>query len=349
MTFNETTTAPRLKLITERREVGQVYVMQSKRNKGAPGEGVDGHSVLGVMVEDVSYLGFRILDDLSDEAADYRLFSADENGVLQSRGLVWKITAEVDKKVNRPVTTLYIQIEVDESEVEAETEVEVEVPVVKTDEEIAAEQAEAAARTAKAIERIKKLIALATNPNKHEGNSAGAKAQLLMQKYRLVVEATGEVVPEPEAETEADDSLTSVNRVSKNYRYYVATEKKAASRAEPGKGMLSSKVPAFSVYERKFMTEDDAAVAESEARTLISESLGPGADDSSTSVDKTTESAQGKTEETQSPKSGDSSKSSKSEQKAAQKQENDGSIFGVDADNEGVKMVNEIWKHQMGR
>ena len=108
------------KLITDHKEVGQVWVMQAKRNKGAPGEGTEGHSVLGVLIEDVSYLGFRITNDISDEAADYRLFSADENGVLQAKGLVWKITAKVDKKSDRPVTTLYIRLDVTELNVKTD-------------------------------------------------------------------------------------------------------------------------------------------------------------------------------------------------------------------------------------
>jgi hypothetical protein len=111
-----------LKLITDRKEIGQVWVMQAKRNKGAPGEGTEGHSVLGVLINDVSYLGFRITNDISDEAADYRLFCADESGVLQAKGLVWKITAKVDKKNERPVTTLYIRIIATESKAETETE-----------------------------------------------------------------------------------------------------------------------------------------------------------------------------------------------------------------------------------
>jgi len=111
-----------LKLITDRKEVGQVWVMQAKRNKGAPGEGTEGHSVLGVLINDVSYLGFRITNDISDEAADYRLFCADESGVLQAKGLVWKITAKVDKKNERPVTTLYIRIDATESKAKTEAD-----------------------------------------------------------------------------------------------------------------------------------------------------------------------------------------------------------------------------------
>lgn len=108
-----------LKLITYPKEVGQVWVMQAKRNKGAPGEGTEGHSVIGVLINDVSYLGFRITNDISDEAADYRLFCVDECGVLQSKGLVWKITAKVDRKNERPVTTLYIRLNA--TELKAET------------------------------------------------------------------------------------------------------------------------------------------------------------------------------------------------------------------------------------
>ncbi|MBV5328410.1 MAG: hypothetical protein JZU65_12385 [Chlorobium sp.] len=119
---SDTTRTPQLELITDRKEVGQVWVMQAKRNKGAPGEGTEGHSVLGVLINDVSYLGFRITNDISDEAADYRLFCVDESGVLQSKGLVWKITAKVDKKNERPVTTLYIRIDTAESKAETETD-----------------------------------------------------------------------------------------------------------------------------------------------------------------------------------------------------------------------------------
>ena len=119
---SDTTRTPQLELITDRKEVGQVWVMQAKRNKGAPGEGTEGHSVLGVLVNDVSYLGFRITNDISDEAADYRLFCVDKSGVLQAKGLVWKITAKVDKKNERPVTTLYIRIDATESKAEVEAD-----------------------------------------------------------------------------------------------------------------------------------------------------------------------------------------------------------------------------------
>lgn len=161
---------PEQSLTTSRKEVGQVWVMQAKRNKGAPGEGTEGHSVLGVMIEDVSYLGFRITNDTSDEAADYRLFCTDECGVLHAKGLVWKITAKVDKKSERPVTTLYIRIDVTEPKMEAR-------------------------------------------------------------------------------------SVNSQSQITNDYLYYVATQKKAVTRAIPGKGMLSSKQPAFGIYQRYFIVD----------------------------------------------------------------------------------------------
>ncbi|MEI6206048.1 MAG: hypothetical protein WCP20_04645 [Desulfuromonadales bacterium] len=289
--------SPQPKLVTERKEVGQVWVMQSKANKGAPGESIEGHSVLGVLLENVSYLGFRITGDLSDEAADYRLFCADENGILQEKGLVWKITSKVDKKNEQPVTTLYIRInshikDTEISESDADEVNSGDADVTATDAGVdgsdvtksGADYTNAAEGSKNAegndVKFAKTRVDVGTDADTvNSGDSdvtvtdAGAGGNEVTESGSgFTDDADGSEDAENDdieftgTDTDADAMKSGETEVTASdagmlipVAYYIATQKKAVVRATPGKGMMNSKVPAFGIYRRVFALPNELA------------------------------------------------------------------------------------------
>ena len=265
-----------LELVTERREVGQVWVLQSKKNKGLPGAGTEGHSALGLLVEGISYVGFRITSDLSDEAADYRLFCADANGELKARGLVWKITTH-SAKSEKPVTTLYLRIE--DSRPEAEV-----VATAETETKATAETGDDNTAEAEDVDAVKSVdqeaVAIAgavgefgaeavgdfaesgagdgETAEKDDDNTAEAEdADAVKSGSHEAVETAG-AVGEFSAESVGDSAEADAAASAGVYRYYVTVEKEMVSRSKPGAGMIRSRFPAFGVYRRRF-TEPEAS------------------------------------------------------------------------------------------
>jgi hypothetical protein len=289
--------SPQPKLVTERKEVGQVWVMQSKANKGAPGESIEGHSVLGILLENVSYLGFRITGDLSDEAADYRLFCADEKGILQEKGLVWKITSKVDKKNEQLVTTLYIRInshikgtEISESDADVVNSGDSDVTVTDAGAdgsevtESGADYANVADGSKNAeeddVEFTKTRVDVGTDTDTvNSGESdvtvtdAGAGGNEVTESGSgFTDDADGSEDAENDdieftgTDTDADAMKSGETEVTASgtaivipVAYYIATQKKAVVRATPGKGMMNSKVPAFGIYRRVFVLPNELA------------------------------------------------------------------------------------------
>lgn len=92
-------------LITGQREVGSVWVSQTR----------EGDSMLGVVVEDVNYVGFKVVNDDDMKAPHYRLYCVADSGELHEKGQVWKLITGVEKRRkkpsrDKPVTTLFIRI-----------------------------------------------------------------------------------------------------------------------------------------------------------------------------------------------------------------------------------------------
>ena len=70
--------------------------------------------MLGVIIDNVNYVGFKVINDDDSHAPDYRLFALIDDK-LQKRGDVWKLVTGVLKRKkkphhDRPVTTLFIRI-----------------------------------------------------------------------------------------------------------------------------------------------------------------------------------------------------------------------------------------------
>ena len=92
-------------LITGQREVGSVWVSQTR----------EGDSMLGVIIEDVNYIGFKVINDDDLKAPHYRLYCVDDSGELHEKGHVWKLITGVEKRRkkpsrDKPVATLFIRI-----------------------------------------------------------------------------------------------------------------------------------------------------------------------------------------------------------------------------------------------
>lgn len=95
-----------LTLITGKREVGSVWVSQTR----------EGDSMLGVIIEEINYIGFKVVNDDDLKAPHYRLYCVDASGELQEKGQVWKLITGVEKRRkkpsrDKPVTTLFIRID----------------------------------------------------------------------------------------------------------------------------------------------------------------------------------------------------------------------------------------------
>jgi hypothetical protein len=92
-------------LTTGQREVGSVWVSQTR----------EGDSMLGVVIEDVNYIGFKVVNDDDLKAPHYRLYCVGDSSELHEKGQVWKLITGVEKRRkkpsrDKPVTTLFIRI-----------------------------------------------------------------------------------------------------------------------------------------------------------------------------------------------------------------------------------------------